>query len=158
PQQGHGQDHARSDRSAGDQLRIHGGGDRQRLQQDAGAGARGHQREVRPVRTPAPQQLRRRPLTGSPPSRLCVWNSSVQSSNAGTQRRAEDGCVMEIERLLLRDRAIVAAGLAALSALAWLYIIRGAGMGMGAADMTVLALFPHRSALPDAPSMAPLSE
>jgi predicted metal-binding membrane protein len=63
-----------------------------------------------------------------------------------------------IERLLLRDRLIVATGLAALTALAWLYIVRGAGMGMGAWDMTVLALFPHRSALPEAPSMAPPSE
>jgi predicted metal-binding membrane protein len=41
-----------------------------------------------------------------------------------------------LESLLKRDRAIVVAGLVAVSALAWAYILAGAGMGMSAADMT----------------------
>ena len=50
------------------------------------------------------------------------------------------------ERLLKRDRAITLAGLAALCALAWLYIVTGAGLGMSAWEMTTLALFPHQHA------------
>jgi predicted metal-binding membrane protein len=49
-----------------------------------------------------------------------------------------------LERLLKRDRAIMLAGLAVLCALAWLYIVKGAGMGMSASEMTTLALFPHQ--------------
>ncbi|MEO8142851.1 MAG: DUF2182 domain-containing protein [Betaproteobacteria bacterium] len=48
-----------------------------------------------------------------------------------------------VEQVLLRERAIVAAGLAALVLLAWFYIWQGAGMGMSALDMTSLSLFPH---------------
>lgn len=50
------------------------------------------------------------------------------------------------ERLLKRDRAITLVGLAALCALAWLYIVTGAGLGMSARAMTTLALFPHEQA------------
>ena len=41
---------------------------------------------------------------------------------------------------------MIAAGLAAVAALAWVYLWRGAGMGMSAIDMTTLSLFPHRQA------------
>jgi predicted metal-binding membrane protein len=64
-----------------------------------------------------------------------------------------------IERLLKRDRVITLAGLASLCALAWLYIVSGAGLGMSAQDMTTLALFPHLQAhnvmpsMPDMPDM-----
>lgn len=47
------------------------------------------------------------------------------------------------ERLLKRDRVITLAGLAVLCALAWLYIVAGAGFGMSARELTTLALFPH---------------
>ena len=50
------------------------------------------------------------------------------------------------ERLLKRDRVITLAGLTALCALAWLYIVTGAGLGMSAWEMTTLALFPHQHA------------
>ena len=42
-----------------------------------------------------------------------------------------------VEAVLRRERAVVAAALAALAALAWVHIVRGAGMGMSAIDMTV---------------------
>ena len=48
-----------------------------------------------------------------------------------------------LEALLRRQRALVAGGLFVLALLAWVYIWRGAGMGMSALDMTVLTLFPH---------------
>ena len=48
-----------------------------------------------------------------------------------------------IERLLRHERGVVAAGLVALTVLAWWYVWTGAGTGMPAADMTTLALFPH---------------
>lgn len=51
-----------------------------------------------------------------------------------------------LERLFKRDRAITLAGLAALCALAWFYVVTGAGLGMNAWDMTRLALFPHQQA------------
>ena len=53
-----------------------------------------------------------------------------------------------VEWLLRRERAVVAAGLAALTVLAWLYLWRGAGMEMGGLDMTSVALFPHLQAEP----------
>jgi predicted metal-binding membrane protein len=56
------------------------------------------------------------------------------------------------ERLLKRDRAVTIAGLAALAALAWIYVLAGAGMDMSAWQMTTLSLFPHRVA----GSMAPM--
>lgn len=49
-----------------------------------------------------------------------------------------------LDVILRRERAVVAAGLAALVALTWLYLWNGAGMGMSALDMTRAALFPHR--------------
>jgi predicted metal-binding membrane protein len=51
--------------------------------------------------------------------------------------------VTALEALLRRERVLVASGLLVLALLAWLYIWRGAGMGMSALDMTVLTLFPH---------------
>jgi predicted metal-binding membrane protein len=61
-----------------------------------------------------------------------------------------------LERLLKRDRVITLAGLAALCALAWLYIVTGAGLGMSAWETTTLALFPHQQAhdmMPGMPGM-----
>ena len=51
-----------------------------------------------------------------------------------------------IEGVLRRERAVIAAALAAVVALAWIYLWRGAGMGMSATDMTTLSLFPHQQA------------
>src|SRR5690349_6671282 len=48
-----------------------------------------------------------------------------------------------LERLLKRDRAITLAGLLALCALAWAYVLSGAGLGMSAWEMTTVSLFPH---------------
>ena len=50
------------------------------------------------------------------------------------------------ERLLRRDRWIVLSGLAAITLLAWTYILTGAGTGMSATSMTRAWLFPHRMA------------
>lgn len=61
-----------------------------------------------------------------------------------------------LERLLRRDRAVTAAGTLLLCALAWLYILTGAGLGMTMWDMTGLALFPHLqggSVMADMPGM-----
>jgi predicted metal-binding membrane protein len=52
--------------------------------------------------------------------------------------------VIALEAILRRERAVVAAALAALIALAWLYLWSGAGMEMSALEMTRAALFPHR--------------
>jgi predicted metal-binding membrane protein len=60
-----------------------------------------------------------------------------------------------LERLLRRDRAITLAGLAVLCALAWLYIVLGAGLGMDMGAMATLTLFPHR--LPASTDMAGMS-
>jgi predicted metal-binding membrane protein len=57
------------------------------------------------------------------------------------------------ERLLRRDRIITLTGLAALCALAWLYIVTGAGLGMSTWDMTMVALFPHQQAHEMMPGM-----
>src|SRR3954469_22957363 len=68
-------------------------------------------------------------------------------------------CMVEapaFERLLKRDRVITLTGLAALCALAWLYIATGAGLGMSAWETTTLALFPHQQAhdvMPGMPGM-----
>ena len=51
-----------------------------------------------------------------------------------------------IERLLRRDYLITISALTILIALAWTYVVSGAGMGMSAWDMTNLVLFPHRTA------------
>jgi predicted metal-binding membrane protein len=50
------------------------------------------------------------------------------------------------EHLLRRDRIITLAGLVILCAMAWLYIVKGAGLGMSARQMTTLAFFPHEQA------------
>ena len=50
------------------------------------------------------------------------------------------------ESVLRRERRIVGAGLAVLTALAWAYIMAGAGMGMPAWHMISASLFPHRVA------------
>ena len=50
------------------------------------------------------------------------------------------------EHLLRRDRIVTVAGLVLLCAMAWLYIVQGAGLGMSARQMTTLAFFPHRQA------------
>jgi predicted metal-binding membrane protein len=49
-----------------------------------------------------------------------------------------------MERVLRHERGVTAAGLAALTVLAWWYVWTGAGTGMPAVDMTTLALFPHK--------------
>lgn len=46
-------------------------------------------------------------------------------------------------------RWLLIGGIAALAALAWVALVQGAGMGMSAADMTVLSFFPHLQ--PDSP-------
>ena len=51
--------------------------------------------------------------------------------------------MISAEQVLQREHTIIAAGLAAIALLAWLYIWQGAGMGMSALDMTSLSLFPH---------------
>jgi predicted metal-binding membrane protein len=51
--------------------------------------------------------------------------------------------VPAFERLLRRDRLITVAGLAALCALAWLYLWMGAGLGVSPWEMTSVAPFPH---------------
>ena len=48
------------------------------------------------------------------------------------------------EGLLRRDRLVVGGGLVLLTALAWLCILAGAGLGMPAWHMISLSLFPHR--------------
>lgn len=57
------------------------------------------------------------------------------------------------ERLIERDRAITLAGLIALCALAWFYVVMGAGLGMTAPEMTRLTLFPHQQATDMAANM-----
>ena len=57
------------------------------------------------------------------------------------------------ERVLKRDRAITLVGLAALCAIAWLYIATGAGLGMSAWEMTTFALFPHQHLADTMPGM-----
>jgi predicted metal-binding membrane protein len=57
------------------------------------------------------------------------------------------------ERLLKRDRVITFTGLAALCALAWVYMVTGAGIGMSVWDTTTLALFPHQQVPDQMPSM-----
>lgn len=51
-----------------------------------------------------------------------------------------------VETVLRRERAVIAAGLAAIVVLAWIYLWRGAGMGMPAIEMTAFSLFPHLEA------------
>ncbi len=60
---------------------------------------------------------------------------------------------LTLERLLKRDRAITIAGLVVLCALAWLYILSGAGLGTSAWEMARASLFPHLGAQPDMSDM-----
>jgi predicted metal-binding membrane protein len=62
-----------------------------------------------------------------------------------------------LERLLKRDRTITLAGLALLCALAWIYVVSGAGLGMGAWEMSGFSLFPHHLAAEPAPAMPDMS-
>lgn len=48
-----------------------------------------------------------------------------------------------LEHLLRRERIIALTAIAICGALAWLYVLSGAGMGMSAWQMTTLSLFPH---------------
>jgi predicted metal-binding membrane protein len=65
----------------------------------------------------------------------------------------------DLERLLRRDRTITLSGLLLLCALAWIYVVFGAGLGMGAWEMSGFSFFPHRTAAepalaaPDMPVM-----
>ena len=45
--------------------------------------------------------------------------------------------LLALEYLLRRDRLIVAVGLAAVVALAWIYLATGAGMDISMADMAI---------------------
>lgn len=47
------------------------------------------------------------------------------------------------EAFLRRERTLIIAVVAALTALAWIYVWQGAGMGMSALQMTRVTLFPH---------------
>jgi predicted metal-binding membrane protein len=58
--------------------------------------------------------------------------------------RAENSSLAE--DVLRRDRWIVLGGVAAITLLAWLYIVTGAGMGMSALETISFTLFPHRMA------------
>ncbi len=51
------------------------------------------------------------------------------------------------ESVLRRDRWVVIAGLTAITLLAWVYIMAGAGMGMSVWEMTTATLFPHRTSM-----------
>ncbi|MGC3980893.1 MAG: DUF2182 domain-containing protein [Steroidobacteraceae bacterium] len=57
-------------------------------------------------------------------------------------------------RWLRGDGAVVAAALVVLVSLSWVYVWRGAGMGMSAWDMTLFTLFPHTQPEP-MPGMTP---
>ena len=48
-----------------------------------------------------------------------------------------------VERLIRRDRTIVIVGLVSICLLSWVWVSRGAGMGMTALEMTRTGLFPH---------------
>jgi predicted metal-binding membrane protein len=61
---------------------------------------------------------------------------------------AASGEGANLERLLRRDRAIAGVALTTLCALAWLYLLSGAGLGRGAWGMTKLWLFPHNARAP----------
>ena len=58
-----------------------------------------------------------------------------------------------LERLLRRDGLITLVGLFALWALTWVYVAKGAGLGMSAWDMTTLALLPQQTSAEPMPQM-----
>jgi predicted metal-binding membrane protein len=51
--------------------------------------------------------------------------------------------VADTARVISRDRVVAVVALIMLSVFAWLYVWRGAGMGMSALEMSKFALFPH---------------
>lgn len=51
-----------------------------------------------------------------------------------------------LETFLRHDQWIVYMGLVAITGLAWVYLLSGAGMGMSPFDMTTFSLFPHQDA------------
>jgi predicted metal-binding membrane protein len=51
--------------------------------------------------------------------------------------------VTRLESILRREHALTAIALGVLTLIAWVYVLRGAGMGMSALDMTAFTLFPH---------------
>jgi predicted metal-binding membrane protein len=61
--------------------------------------------------------------------------------------------VSAFEAVLRRERAVAVLAMAGLAVLAWVFVWRGAGMGMPALHMTTLALFPHLQ--PDIPGAMP---
>ena len=64
----------------------------------------------------------------------------------GVGAGARGGEPAALERVLRHERIVTAAGLALLCALAWLYVLAGAGLGMSPWRMTTLSLFPHQAA------------
>lgn len=70
-------------------------------------------------------------------STITAWCGIEQSEMPGEEASLT-------ESILRRDRWVVVAGLAAVSLLAWLYVVLGAGTGMSALHMTSVSLFPHR--------------
>lgn len=54
------------------------------------------------------------------------------------------------ERVVRHDRLMVAASLAVLTLLAWVWVLKGAGMEASAVEMTRLTLFPHSAGVPTA--------
>jgi predicted metal-binding membrane protein len=54
--------------------------------------------------------------------------------------------MIALERILRRERAVVACGLVLVVTLAWAQLVLGAGLGMSAFDMTAMSLFPHMHA------------
>lgn len=61
---------------------------------------------------------------------------------------------ISLTAVLRRESVVVGTALVVLVLLAWLYVWRGAGMGMTALDMTTLTLFPHTHPEP-MPGMMP---
>lgn len=54
--------------------------------------------------------------------------------------------MISLATALQRERTVIVAGLVGLVVVAWIYLWRGAGMGMSALDMTTISLFPHLQA------------
>jgi len=77
-------------------------------------------------------------------SRNMAMDSTESSSAVGARARRE------LEALLKHDRAIVVAGLVFVTAISWLYVLVGAGMGMSAFEMSSLSM---AKGAPDASSM-----
>src|SRR5205085_2249725 len=52
-----------------------------------------------------------------------------------------------LERVLRHERLLTGLALALLCALAWAYLLSGAGMGMSVDETTIFSLFPHKAAV-----------